>query len=125
MEALVGLQGNLNDGRYAKVPIKAMKVAFKTPALRDVSRTAPYMRNVAYRTLAEVVEHYDRGGDEKDNLDPNIKPLNLTPQEKRDLVAFMVSLTSKQMSVSLPKFPEYGQVAYQGGDLCGHSRSGH
>ncbi len=101
----IGLKGNSDDGRYAKVPVKIVKGAFKTPTLRDIALTAPYMHNGAYRTLEEVVDHYDRGADEKDNLDPNIKPLNLTPQEKKDLVEFLRSLTGKQEAVTLPVLP--------------------
>jgi cytochrome c peroxidase len=47
-----------------------MKGAFKTPTLRAVALTAPYMHNGIYRTLGEVVEHYDRDGDVKDSLNP-------------------------------------------------------
>ena len=56
-------------GRYAQKPLKSMRGAFKTPTLRDIALTAPYMRNGAYTTLMEVVEHYDRGGDDKENLE--------------------------------------------------------
>ena len=80
-------------GRYAQTPLKSMRGAFKTPTLRDIGLTAPYMRNGAYKTLMEVVEHYDRGGDDKENLDINMVPLCLTASEKADLVAFLESLT--------------------------------
>jgi cytochrome c peroxidase len=92
-------------GRFAQLPLPAMKGAFKTPTLRDVALTAPYMRNGIYKTLEEVVEHYDRGGDVKDNLSPEIKPLRLTPQEKADLVAFMKALTGKPVDTVLPHLP--------------------
>lgn len=93
-------------GRYAQRRLAALKGAFKTPTLRDIALTAPYMRNGSYRTLEEVVEHYDRGGDVKDNLSPEIKPLNLSRQEKADLVEFMKSLTGSPMQVSLPNLPQ-------------------
>lgn len=92
-------------GRFAQVPLPAMKGAFKTPTLRDVALTAPYMHNGIYKTLEEVVEHYDRGGDVKDNLSPEIKPLELTAQEKADLVAFMKALTGKPVNVAIPRLP--------------------
>ena len=63
--------------------------AFKTPSLRDISRTAPYMHDGSMATLMEVVEHYDKGGIANPNLDIRMKPLNLTQQEKEDLVNFM------------------------------------
>ena len=94
-----------DEGRFAHVKIKALKGAFKTPTLRDIELTAPYMRNGMYATLEEVVDHYDRGGDAKDNLSPNMKPLELNAQEKADLVAFMKSLTGKPMQIVVPTLP--------------------
>jgi len=94
-----------DEGRFAHRKIKILKGAFKTPTLRDVALTGPYMHNGLYQTLEEVVEHYDRGGDIKTNLSPNMQPLGLTAEEKRDLVAFMLSLTGAPMVVTLPQLP--------------------
>lgn len=99
------LSGAEDDGRFAHRKLKVLKGAFKTPTLRDVELTAPYMHNGIYRTLEEVVDHYDRGGDVKDNLSPNIQPLGLTAEEKHDLVAFMKSLTGQPMVVEVPHLP--------------------
>lgn len=96
----------LDEGRYEQRKVKSMMGAFKTPTLREVVLTAPYMHNGIYQTLEEVVDHYDRGGDIKDNLDPNIKPLNLTARDKTDLVEFMKSLTSRPIAVTLPRLPQ-------------------
>jgi cytochrome c peroxidase len=63
------------------------------------------MRNGSYKTLIEVVEHYDRGGDDKTNLDINMVPLSLTASEKADLVAFLESLTGVPADVRLPALP--------------------
>lgn len=99
-------RGDVADpGRFAQRPLPLMKGAFKTPTLRDVSLTAPYMRNGIYKTLEEVVEHYDRGGDVKDNLSPEIRPLGLSAREKADLVAFMKALTGEPAQVVLPRLP--------------------
>jgi cytochrome c peroxidase len=92
-------------GRFGIKPLKAMRGAFKTPTLRDVSLTAPYMRNGIYRTLEEVVEHYDRGGDAHENLSAEIRPLNLSANDKRDLIAFLLVLTSEPEPVQLPVLP--------------------
>jgi cytochrome c peroxidase len=92
-------------GRYAQRKVKVNKGAFKTPTLRDVALNGPYMHNGMYRTLEEVVDHYDRGGDVKDNLDPNMETLNLAPQEKQDLVAFLKSLTGAPLLVTIPQLP--------------------
>ena len=102
----IGVQDSAADvGRFAQRPLKSMRGAFKTPTLRDIALTGPYMRNGAYRTLMEVVEHYDRGGDDKTNLDINMTPLNLSPAEKADLVAFMESLTGASRDVRVPVLP--------------------
>lgn len=75
--------------------------AFKTPTLRNVARTAPYMHNGVYRTLDEVVEFYNRGGGAGLGLDvPNqtlpFDRLHLTGRDKQDLIAFMESLTDSK-----------------------------
>ena len=104
----IGLKedGEADLGRFAHRPIKALKGAFKTPTLRDIALTAPYMHNGIYATLEEVVEHYARGGDVKDNLSPNMKPLDLSAAEKRDLVEFMRALTSAPQVVTVPNLPQ-------------------
>jgi cytochrome c peroxidase len=99
------LSGQDDEGRFAQRHVKVLKGAFKTPTLRDCDQTAPYMHNGMYATLEEVVDHYDRGGDVKTNLSPNIHPLGLTPQEKQDLVAFLHTLTSPPLDVVVPHLP--------------------
>ncbi|MDW8481504.1 MAG: cytochrome c peroxidase [Meiothermus sp.] len=66
---------------------------FKTPTLRNVALTAPYMHDGSRKTLREVVEHYNRGGEPNLNADPLIRPLGLSEREVDDLVAFLESLT--------------------------------
>lgn len=94
-----------DEGRFARRKVAVLKGAFKTPTLRDCELTAPYMHNGIYKTLEEVVDHYDRGGDVTANLSPNIKPLGLTPGEKADLVAFMKTLTGPPLHVEVPALP--------------------
>ncbi len=67
---------------------------FKTPTLRNIALTAPYMHDGSMKTLEEVVEHYDKGGDKNRFIDTKIFPLHLTQQEKADLLEFMRALTS-------------------------------
>jgi cytochrome c peroxidase len=93
-------------GRFAQKPIKRMRGAFKTPTIRDIGRTAPYFHDGSAKTLMEVVEHYNKGGVVKTDLAPDIQPLNLTQQEKEDLVAFMQSLSSPFQTVALPELPK-------------------
>lgn len=68
--------------------------AFKTPSLRDVELTAPYMHNAAEKTLLDLVRFYNRGGEKNRHLDSRISPLGLTDAEMSDLVEFMRALTS-------------------------------
>ncbi|WP_428353862.1 cytochrome-c peroxidase [Methyloprofundus sp.] len=83
-------------GRFNVTFVIADIGKFKTPTLRNIALTAPYMHDGSIKTLAEVVEYYDRGGDKNPFLDPAIFPLHLTAQEKLDLVAFLKALTSEQ-----------------------------
>lgn len=81
-------------GRFNVTQIMTDIGKFKTPTLRNIALTAPYMHNGSIQTLEQVVEYYDRGGDKNRFIDVAIFPLQLTEQEKSDLVAFMQSLTS-------------------------------
>lgn len=99
-----------DKGRWAVTPIGARNNAdigaFKTPTVRDAARTAPYMHDGTLKTLEEVVEHYNKGGNPNPFLDKDLqKPLNLTDQEKKDVVAFMKALTGEEVKVELPKLP--------------------
>lgn len=66
--------------------------AFKTPSLREVARTPPYMHDGSLATLDEVIDYYDKGGRANANLDPEIRKLQLSPSEKKALVAFLQAL---------------------------------
>jgi cytochrome c peroxidase len=66
---------------------------FKTPTLREVARTAPYMHDGSLATLEDVVEFYDGGGRPNPSIDPEIHPLQLSVEEKQALVAFVKSLS--------------------------------
>ncbi len=68
---------------------------FKVPSLRNIAVTAPYMHNGSMATLKEVIEHFNSGGVGHANQDELIKPLNLTEQEKADLISFLHSLTDE------------------------------
>ncbi len=100
------LSGQQEDGRFSIVPLNIMKGAFKTPTLRDVALSGPYMHNGMYQTLEDVVEHYVRGGDSKENLSPNMSAVSLSNQEKKEIVEFMKSLTGEQVKVEVPRLPQ-------------------
>jgi cytochrome c peroxidase len=71
---------------------------YRTPSLRNVAFTAPYMHNGALLTLEEVIDYYDRGGTRSEGQDPKISSLGLTQQEKHALVAFLRSLTGDNVN---------------------------
>jgi cytochrome c peroxidase len=81
------------DGTLADVG--AGRGRFKTPTLREVARTAPYMHDGSFATLEDVVEFYSQGGRPNPNLDAEIRPRNFTAEEKRALVAFLSTLTGR------------------------------
>jgi cytochrome c peroxidase len=68
---------------------------FKTPTLRDIELTAPYMHDGSFKSLEEVLNFYDRGGNPNPGLDQDIRPLHLTAEEKNALCAFLKALTGK------------------------------
>ena len=90
--------GELKDlGRYKVTKNDADRGAFKTPILRNVAQTAPYMHDGSQKTLKEVVDFYVGGGNSNPHLDKEIKPLTgLSKQDREDLVAFLESLTSER-----------------------------
>lgn len=92
-------------GRYNESKEDSDKGAFKTPGLRDITKSAPYMHNGTEATLKDVIEFYDRGGDSKDNISPLITPLGLTSQEKKDMVEFLKALDGDPILVTLPILP--------------------
>ncbi|WP_437226972.1 protein kinase domain-containing protein [Planctomicrobium sp. SH661] len=94
-------------GREKETNLLGDRGSFKTPTLREIARTAPYMHSGELATLEEVVEHYNKGGDGNEQQDEEIFPLNLTEQEKRDLVTFMKEglSTPDYPFVETPKLP--------------------
>jgi cytochrome c peroxidase len=80
--------------------------AFKTPTIRNVALTAPYMHDGSQKTLAEVVEWYNKGGHANPHLSDKIKKLDLTDQDKADLVAFMEACTGEFPKVETNRLPE-------------------
>ena len=93
-------------GRYAVTRAEKDKGAFKTPTLRSISETAPYMHDGAFKTLEEVVDFLNSGGGANANLSALMKPLNLTVEERGDLIAFLKALTGEPIPLKLPKLPK-------------------
>ena len=82
-------------GRFAVTKDPRDWGVFKTPTLREIEHTAPYMHDGSLKTLEEVVNFYDKGGISNKNLDANIRKLNLSDAEKKDLVEFMKALSGE------------------------------
>ena len=85
----------LDPGRYAVTNVDTDLGAFKTPTLREIARTAPYMHDGSLATLEEVVDFYDGGGHPNPFLDRQVQPLRLSESEKEALVAFLRSLSGE------------------------------
>lgn len=81
-----------DPGRYLVTHDKGDWKKFKTPSLRNLLDTKPYMHDGRYETLEQVIDHYNRGGDGIENQDPRIKPLKLSNAEKGELKSFLESL---------------------------------
>jgi cytochrome c peroxidase len=87
--------GPADLGRYAVTKRAEDLGAFRTPTLRDVELTAPYMHDGSEKTLLDVVRFYNRGGEKNPRLDRRLRPLGLSEQEMSGLVEFLRALTSE------------------------------
>jgi cytochrome c peroxidase len=93
-------------GRYVVTGQESDKGAFKTPTIRNVAASAPYMHDGSQATLMDVVEHYAKGGTPNPWLSGNIKKIELSQQEKLDLVAFMEACTGDFPRVESGRLPQ-------------------
>ncbi len=93
-------------GRYAVTGNDRDKGAFKTPTIRNVALSAPYMHDGSLQTLEEVVEHYAKGGTKNPWLSDKMTPLKLNSQQKLDLVEFMRSVTGSFPKIASGRLPE-------------------
>ncbi|VAX03316.1 Cytochrome c551 peroxidase [hydrothermal vent metagenome] len=102
-------------GLYFRNKNKWDKGKFRVPSLRYIGFTEPYMRQGQFYTLEEVIDFYDRGGfDEEGNTTsypktktPLITKLNLSDEEKEDLLAFLEAFTGEEITVVKPRLPGY------------------
>lgn len=89
-------EGDLTDlGRYHATKVEGDKGAFKTPTLRNVALSAPYMHDGSLKTLEDVVEYYAGGGNSNPYLDKEFKAIKIKGSERADLLAFLQSLTGE------------------------------
>lgn len=102
----VGMQAADPDlGRYAVTKLEKDRGAFKTPTVRNIVFSAPYMHDGSQKTLEEVVDWYSQGGHPNPQLSDKVKKLNLTAQEKTDLVEFMKALTGSFPEIETGRLP--------------------
>lgn len=88
-----GVSPGGDAGRFIVTGLEADRGRFNTPSLRNVEQTAPYMHDGSLSTLEDVIDFYDRGGNANPNLDPEVRPLGLTAEERAQLEAYLRSLT--------------------------------
>jgi cytochrome c peroxidase len=105
-------EGELTDlGRYGETKLEADKAAFKTPTLRNVAKTAPYMHDGSLKTLKDVVDFYAGGGNSNPYLDKEIKTIQLSGRDRADLVEFLKSLTGEMPpNVGPPENTQMGSL---------------
>lgn len=92
-------------GRYDVTKDPNDKGAFKVPTLRNIAMTPPYMHTGVFNTLDQVVEFYNQGGGDHSNKSPKVLKLNMNDDEKKDLVAFLKTLTGALPQVIPPQLP--------------------
>lgn len=97
-----------DDGREVISKLEGDRGAFKTPTLRDIARSAPYMHDGSLATLEDVVEYYNKGGTPNDYLDEEIFPLKLSDEQKKALVTFLTEglASDDYPMVEPPELPE-------------------
>jgi cytochrome c peroxidase len=91
------LPGNNDLGRYEATGRSQDRWLYRTPSLRNVAITPPYMHDGSLANLEAVVDYYDGGGVSHPGLDPRVRPLNLDEGQKSDLVSFLRSLTGSNV----------------------------
>ena len=94
-------------GLYCVTKVKHDRELVRTPTLREVSKTAPYMHDGQLPTLNAVVSFYNSGGGPRASKDARLKPLGLTDVEQADLVEFLKTLSGKPIEVAKPDLPNY------------------
>lgn len=106
----VAQQGPLKEdlGRFNVTNDPKDKFAFKTPGLRNIEQSAPYMHDGSLATLEDVVEFYNKGGENKNSRSHLVKPLGLTQSQKIDLVNYLRSLTGALPEVEVPVGKHFG-----------------
>ena len=83
-----------------------MQHAFKTPTLRDLPEDGPFMHDGSMTDLEEVIKHYEDGGIQRESLSREMKPFELSDQQRADLIAFLKTLDGGPLAIEQPELPE-------------------
>ncbi len=103
LEVVSSLDAYLDKGRGSITHNRYDNGKFRVPTLRNIALTAPYMHDGRFKTLEEVIDHYVSGGHFSENVSPNVRALDLSAEDKADLLAFLLTLTDTSF-VSNPNF---------------------
>lgn len=103
----IGLDSpDLGRGKAIPVEVTIMQHAFKTPTLRDLPENGPYMHDGSMTDLEAVIKHYEDGGIKRPSLSKEMKPFELTEQQRADLIAFLKTLDGGPLAVEPPPLPK-------------------
>lgn len=104
----IGMTGISDQGRGKLLPtVVAMQNAFKTPSLRDMPPAGPYLHDGSMTTMAQVIEHYEKGGTKRPSLSAEMEPVKLTPEERAALTAFLDTLSGPPLKFEPPVLPSF------------------
>ncbi len=92
-------------GKVIPVEVTIMQHAFKTPTLRDLPEDGPFMHDGSMTDLEEVIKHYEDGGIQRESLSKEMKPFELTEQQRTDLIAFLKTLDGGSLDIDPPVLP--------------------
>lgn len=102
----IGLDStDVGRGQFAPPSVVIMQHAFKTPTLRDLRMSGPYMHDGAMQTLDQVIDHYEKGGKARPSLSPEMKAVKLSAGERADLIAYLKTLQGPPLNVDVPRLP--------------------
>lgn len=102
----IGLEtDDIGRGQFAPPSVVIMQHAFKTPSLRDLRTSGPYMHNGSLKSLDKVISHYEDGGKKRPSLSPEMKAIKLSKQEREDLIAFLHTVQGAPLETDVPRLP--------------------
>jgi len=103
----IGLDStDVGRGKVIPVEVTIMQHAFKTPTLRDLPENGPFMHDGSMSDLEKVIKHYEDGGIQRSSLSKEMKPFELSDQQRTDLIAFLKTLDGGPLAIDQPELPK-------------------